>query len=566
MLDEDEDDDDYTYEEVEVEDGEEDGDTGAEEEDEDLDVALATMKTKEDGATQPKEDLPPRAGVTRRPEVLDDFIRNVLLKMGMTETLDMFQREWYRLTGEGKLSEVDTGTVPDIYLRNQQLGDELRNMQAEMNRQQEVADKAKSTWDRFRKERDFHKMHHKRVVQEKNKLIVDLKRLKNHYSNFEPMLQMMRAKYETAMKEKMLMKLERDRLSSRVGALEAQLRQLEGNRPADQPDEAKPTMPRKPRGAQLPPDSRDNPALERDVAPPPVGKWGLAKTFQAHSASVSAIAVHPSKPIVATASDDGLWKMWSLSGGDLIMSGDGHKGWLSGISFAPGGRQLATSAEDGTVKIWDFEQSRCVQTLVEHTQAVWDVAYMTDHAEFLASCSMDHNAKLWDLTVGRCRQTFRGHVDAINGITFQPYANVIATASGDKTLSLWDCRSGLCAQTFYGHKNACNSIAFKPQGEQVVSTDADGTVRLWDIRKVAEIACIRVSDHPANSAVFDPSGKALAVACDDSIVRCYDLESLAAGNDAQPKMSGHSDAVQCVAFGQGYLVSGGTDCTFRLWQ
>ena len=67
-------------------------------------------------------------------------------------------------------------------------------MQAEMNRQQEVANKAKSTWDRFRKERDFHKMHHKRVVQEKNKLVVDLKRLKNHYSNFEPMLQMMRAK------------------------------------------------------------------------------------------------------------------------------------------------------------------------------------------------------------------------------------------------------------------------------------------------------------------------------------------------------------------------------------
>ena len=38
-------------------------------------------------------------------------------------------------------------------------------MQVEMNRQQEVANKAKSTWDRFRKERDFHKMHHKRVVQ-----------------------------------------------------------------------------------------------------------------------------------------------------------------------------------------------------------------------------------------------------------------------------------------------------------------------------------------------------------------------------------------------------------------
>ena len=36
----------------------------------------------------------------------------------------------------------------------------------------------------------------------------------------------------------------------------------------------------------------------------------------------------------------GLWKMWSLSGGDLIMSGDGHKGWLAGIDFSPGGRQV----------------------------------------------------------------------------------------------------------------------------------------------------------------------------------------------------------------------------------
>jgi hypothetical protein len=383
----DEDEDDYAYEEVEV-DGpdEDDADAALEGDDEDLEQALSTLQQKEGGAPPVvKEDLPPRTAVTRRPEVLDDFIRNMLLKLGMSETLDMFQREWYRLSGEGKLSEVDMGTVPDIYLRNQQLGDELRNMQAEMTRQQEVANKAKSTWDRFRKERDFHKMHHKRVVQEKNKLITDLKRLKNHYSNFEPMLQMMRAKYETAMKEKMLMKLERDRLASRVGALEAQVRQLEGTRPAEESVSEKPAAPKKPRGAQLPPDVRENPHTDREYTPSAVARWGISKTVQAHSASVSALAMHPTKPIVATASDDGLWKMWSLTGGDLIMSGDGHKGWLSGIDFSPAGRQLATCAEDGCVKIWDFEKSRCVQTLVEHTQAIWGVAYMSDHPEFIVS-------------------------------------------------------------------------------------------------------------------------------------------------------------------------------------
>lgn len=36
--------------------------------------------------------------------------------------------------------------------------------------------KAKETYVKLRKERDYHRMHHKRVVQEKNKLITDIKR------------------------------------------------------------------------------------------------------------------------------------------------------------------------------------------------------------------------------------------------------------------------------------------------------------------------------------------------------------------------------------------------------
>ena len=114
------------------------------------------------------------------------------------------------------------------------------------------------------------------------------------------------------------MKLERDRLASRVSALETQLQQLEGARSPEDPMKAdvEPTAgPKKPRGAMLPPDARDNPALGRDLPAPNTSRWGLAKTFEAHSASVSALSVHPTKPIVATASDDGVWKMWSISGG-----------------------------------------------------------------------------------------------------------------------------------------------------------------------------------------------------------------------------------------------------------
>ena len=43
--------------------------------------------------------------------------------------------------------------------------DQLKNMQVSIDQMKQISDKAKSTWDKFRKERDFHKMHHKRVVQ-----------------------------------------------------------------------------------------------------------------------------------------------------------------------------------------------------------------------------------------------------------------------------------------------------------------------------------------------------------------------------------------------------------------
>ena len=37
--------------------------------------------------------------------------------------------------------------------------------------------------------------------------------------------------------------------------------------------------------------------------------------------AISNIAIHPKKSILATASDDYTWKIWTLPAGELIMSG-----------------------------------------------------------------------------------------------------------------------------------------------------------------------------------------------------------------------------------------------------
>ena len=132
-----------------------------------------------------------------KPSAIDDFIRNFLLKMGMMGSLDKFNTEWYELQARKMTNAGADGgdeEVPDVYLQNQRLEMDLKLMREEVEKNKAIADKAQGTWNKFRKERDFHRTNHQRVVQEKKKLITDMKRLKKHYEGFEPALKILNQK------------------------------------------------------------------------------------------------------------------------------------------------------------------------------------------------------------------------------------------------------------------------------------------------------------------------------------------------------------------------------------
>jgi hypothetical protein len=55
-------------------------------------------------------------------------------------------------------------------------------LRGELGAVRAAASTATGSWEQLRKERDFHRMHHKRVAQEKDKLLADVKRLRAHYA------------------------------------------------------------------------------------------------------------------------------------------------------------------------------------------------------------------------------------------------------------------------------------------------------------------------------------------------------------------------------------------------
>ncbi|XP_015723438.1 sperm-associated antigen 16 protein isoform X1 [Coturnix japonica] len=588
--------DDYQYEEVSADD-----EFSLQEGDEDLSEALQAIQEQAEDARilASKPVLTSEKSVSEVPEAMDDFFCNFLVSLGMSRTLDCFQTEWYELVERGAFTAKDIGLVPTVYTCNQQLKAENMRLREDLDNYKRAANKAKEAFLKMQKERDFHRMHHKQAVQEKNRLLCDIKRLKAHYASYEPVLKQLTEKYQTALRQKMLTSLERDRAVGQVTGLQAILCSLESGcalqipvKKAGRECERKKGLQgstqkalqearqqkmldagpakdsekkRYPKDSEFPVDSQVN----SYIAPAKVcsqslehGEYKLEKTLKLHDAAVSCLASHPLKDMVVTGSDDHLWKMWALAGGSIIMVGEGHTDWVSGCCFHPSGTQLVTSSGDATVRIWDLSKEGCVLTLKGHAQAVWDCSWHSC-GDFVASASKDSTSKIWDVNSERCRYTMRGHKDSVSSIEFLPFSNIVLTSSADKTLSLWDARTGLRVCTFYGHLHPCNHATFSPESNMIASVDTCGVLKLWDVRQADPIQSVDTGPRSANQVAFDYSGHTVAVASSDGAVKVVQP-----GLAQLHSLQGYGETeVQSVAFHHlaERLLSGAANGTVCLW-
>jgi hypothetical protein len=366
--------------------------------------------------------------------------------------------------------------VPQVYLENLQLLEQLNTYQKELDTAKIHVDKAENVGKKLCKQRDLKKIHHRRVQQEKDKQNAEIEKLKEIYEKYQKKFKELSGKYEALRTEKMLLDFQRKGIIARCEQQDKAKKRLEEALKAQQEKEVfenkmqdettkKPEEVKKDQGPQAEPtpipDEMPNPNLEKHFDPLNISLT-VSRSRKGHMLGVSSIAISPKKDIFATSSDDSTWKLWTLPQGDLIMCGEGHQDWVSCLSFHPKGMMLATSSGDCTVKVWDLVTASYKATFMEHSEAVWSVDYHFS-GDFLVSGSMDQSSKLWDINTQKCRFSYRGHVDSVNVVKWKPYTNYFVTGSADKSISLWDIRSNLCVQTFNGHNNAVNSLSFNLQ-------------------------------------------------------------------------------------------------------
>ncbi|PYH41688.1 WD repeat PLAP family protein [Aspergillus saccharolyticus JOP 1030-1] len=94
-------------------------------------------------------------------------------------------------------------------------------------------------------------------------------------------------------------------------------------------------------------------------------------------------ASHPSGAHFASASNDGLIRLYTIQG-QLVGELHGHESFIYSLAALPSG-ELVSAGEDRTVRVWDGMQ--CVQTITHPAISVWSVAACQETGDIITGAS-----------------------------------------------------------------------------------------------------------------------------------------------------------------------------------
>lgn len=249
------------------------------------------------------------------PEAVDDFLRNFLRRAGLSQTLDTFEAEWYG-SAQKLLTETLTPApagvffISDALTHRQLLQSQLQTVrrETELLRQQVLAQGESLV--RMQRERDFHRLQYRRVAESKNRLIEDFKQLKKLLQSYEPALRQLDDKYQAALRHKMLISLEKDRVQNTTDP------RLSQEKPRNKTERSiKKSADKWSASTTRHPTVCSRPVDLHLAQVASQKSFSLSCSIKAHELPISCIDLHPRKLILASASDDRSWRLWTLPAG-----------------------------------------------------------------------------------------------------------------------------------------------------------------------------------------------------------------------------------------------------------
>jgi WD40 repeat protein len=309
------------------------------------------------------------------------------------------------------------------------------------------------------------------------------------------------------------------------------------------------------------------------------------------------IAFSPDGTLVASASTDGIARVWRTSDWGLHAVLAGGVNALTGIAFSADSEQVVTAGRDGTARVFDAKTGSPLFTLIGHGDWVTSAAFTGGVGSSVVTSSPDGTVRLWDAVFqpvleeladvgapvvsvafgddGRLRvgtSDGRIHVlDAKTGdeLSVEPGGGrvrrvvgpdgSVATIHG-KTVIL---RSGGRRTVLTGYRDRVTSVSFSRLGGLLATASIDHDVRVWNVATAKRVRLYQARTA-VHDAQFSQDGRWLISAANKAAL--WDMGT--DGGEPILRLRGHEGTTTAATFDPtgNLIVTGGVDGTVRTYS
>lgn len=250
-----------------------------------------------------------------------------------------------------------------------------------------------------------------------------------------------------------------------------------------------------------------------------------------------------------------------------------HDQPINAVVFSQDGKKLASASDDGIIKVWDIDGKTCLTTIANHNPPygediltpVYDLIF-ADNDDVLISGDATGILKIWSLVdnteqnLGEIKEggfihsvalnndetvlafgggwkgdlhlfsivqnkdlkSLEGHTDSIYDVSFSSDGKLIASGSWDGTIRLWETEAESQKVLYEGHEGWVTGVIFSVDGTLLLSTGLDGTVRAWDPSN-EDVSVIYAEQSPLWAIALNPEGTLLAFGGESRILRIWSI-------------------------------------------
>lgn len=208
-----------------------------------------------------------------------------------------------------------------------------------------------------------------------------------------------------------------------------------------------------------------------------------------------ALAWSPDSTRLASASLDGVLKIWAASTGRevLAVANDLNHVWC--IDWGKDGKSVAVGSQDGCIRIVDVSQPearpRVISAHDAGTFGVTAVAW-SPAGDRLVSCGNDGMIKVWDPKEGVLLSSMEGHGSWIFDVAWSPDGKRLASTGADRNVILWDVDAGKKGMALRSGQEFVMSVTWNPEGDRLASTQLSGDVQIWDSYSGEETCSLQI--------------------------------------------------------------------------